>query len=125
MDAAAPTLTISRGRARRTIRRDASRLRVGAIADAVRVTIEGELDLLLSDEFETAVQHAREERPGRVVVDLRAVIFLDASGLRALLALRNTARREGWAFELVEGPPNVDRIFSLTATRSLFVWQAA
>src|SRR4051812_12493208 len=57
-----------------------------------------------------------------VVVDLRGVTFLDSYGLRVLLSLRNAAARDGFRLVLVPGPAAVQRLFELSATRTLFDW---
>jgi anti-anti-sigma regulatory factor len=45
------------------------------------------------------------------------------SGLRLLLALRSDAQRDGHILRLVPGSPEVQRIFALTGTRTLFEWR--
>jgi anti-anti-sigma factor len=51
------------------------------------------------------------------------VEFLDSMGLRVLLSLRNDAKRDGHSLVLVPGPRAVQRVFALTATRTLFDWR--
>jgi len=48
---------------------------------------------------------------------------MDSTGLRLLISLRNTAKREGHRLMVVPGPRQVQRIFDLTATRGLFDWR--
>lgn len=82
----------------------------------------GDLDLAVADAFERQIRELG--RDGRVVViDLRRVGFVDSSGLRALLTLRNDAKRNHHRLVLVPGPPAVRRVFHLTATRGLFDWR--
>jgi anti-anti-sigma factor len=84
----------------------------------------GDLDLAVADAFERQIRELGRE--GRIVViDLRGVDFLDSSGLRSLLALRNDAKRNHHQLVLVPGPPPVRRVFHLTATRGLFDWREA
>jgi anti-anti-sigma factor len=52
-----------------------------------------------------------------VVVDLRAVTFMDSSALHVLL---RAAQRLGSRLHLVPGPPHVNRVFELTATWERF-----
>ena len=59
----------------------------------------------------------------RVVIDLRGVGFVDSMGLRVLLSLRNDAKRDGHSLVLIPGSPAVQRVFALTATRTLFDWR--
>jgi anti-anti-sigma factor len=58
-----------------------------------------------------------------MLLDLRGVEFLDSTGLRILLSVRNTALREGYTLTVVPGPARVQRVFDLTGTRGLFAWR--
>lgn len=49
------------------------------------VTVGGELDLATVDRFEAVVTRAEERAGDRLVLDLREVVFMDSSGLRAIL----------------------------------------
>ena len=89
----------------------------------VVVTLYGELDLASSDVLEREVRQLRLTSGDRVAVDLSHVEFMDSTGLRLLISLRNTAKREGHRMVVVPGPPRVMRIFELTATRGLFDWR--
>ena len=60
---------------------------------------------------------------GHIVVDLRGLTFMDSAGLRLLLSLRNDASRDGFALTLIRGHRNVQRVFELTKTQSLFDWR--
>ena len=77
-----------------------------------------------ADALEREVQrHSRTAGIERIVVDLQAVTFMDASGLGALVSLRNAAKRHGQTFILIPGPSTVQRVFDITAMRSVFDWQ--
>lgn len=86
------------------------------------VTPRGELDLASADELTREVQQRWSAGADRVVVDLRPLEFIDSSGLRALLALREAAARERRHFALRPGRSVVQRIFDLTGTSDLFHW---
>ena len=88
----------------------------------VFLVLAGELDLVSAEVLERQVRKLRRGFDP-VVLDLSRVDFVDSTGLRLLLSLRNAARREGQRLVLVPGPPRVQRIFDLTATRSLFDWR--
>ena len=66
---------------------------------------------------------ARSAGSTRIVLDLRLVDFIDSTGLRVLLTLRNDIKRNGHALLLVPPQPAVRRIFAITGTRGLFDWQ--
>jgi anti-sigma B factor antagonist len=89
----------------------------------VAVVPDGDLDLSTVDQVEREVDALRAAGFDRIVLDLRRVAFLDSSGLRLLLGLRNTARRTGLDLQLIPGPREVQRVFELTATHSLFDWR--
>lgn len=80
---------------------------------AVRITVEGELDLATAPAVEAALREPVDGDLERRVLDLRAVTFMDSSGLRTILSANGAARREGWSLQIVPGPPAVQRIFEI------------
>jgi anti-anti-sigma factor len=88
----------------------------------LRIAPEGDLDLAAGRILEGEIRQRKSPSTERVVVDLRGVGFLDSTGLRVLISLRNDAKRGGHDLTLVAGPPTVQRVFQLTATRGLFNW---
>jgi anti-anti-sigma factor len=86
-------------------------LRTGG-SRAAWVDVSGELDMLtspqLANTFKEAELHAR-----LVVLDMRAVSFMDCSGLRVLLAA-STEFEWGGARLMVVASSAVDRILTLT-----------
>lgn len=90
----------------------------------VAVIPAGELDLASAGLVEDEVRELRRVGFDRIVIDLRRLGFLDSTGLRSLLTLRNDAKRDGHRLELVPGPRQVQRVFDITATRGLFDWRA-
>jgi anti-anti-sigma factor len=89
----------------------------------VAVVPTGELDLVSVDAVDREVRELVRAGFDQIVLDLRRITFLDSSGLRLLLSLRNDAAREGHKLRLVPGPAEVQRVFQLTATRHLFSWR--
>ena len=53
------------------------------------------------------------ERGASVVLDLDELTFIDASGIRLVLAAAEDARRDGWAFTVKHGSRQVRRVFVL------------
>jgi anti-sigma B factor antagonist len=76
----------------------------------VRIALAGELDLSAVARVEPALREAESKRR---VLDLRDLTFMDSSGLRMILAAGAAARREGWALQIVPGPPAVQRVFEI------------
>ena len=72
--------------------------------------LAGELDLGNIGQVEPVL---REAGVRRRVLDLRELTFMDSSGLQLILAANAAARREGWALQIVPGPPAVQRVFQI------------
>ena len=87
-------------------------VRAQALERAHVVAPRGELDLFTVEEVEAAL---RERRPAcdRVVLDLRAVTFLDTSGMRLVVEAVHELDRAGVGFAVVRGGPEVQRLFAL------------
>jgi anti-sigma B factor antagonist len=81
------------------------------------VALRGELDLLATSELEPELARLAEE-PGvaEVSLDLRALDFLDSSGLRAVLLGSRLLAENDRRLVLVRGPSPVQRVFELTRT---------
>jgi anti-anti-sigma factor len=64
------------------------------------VEVRGEIDVANSDRLRDVLFDAGRERPEAVVVDLVYVTFIDSTGIGALVAGYNNARRYGVPFVL-------------------------
>ena len=84
----------------------------------------GELDAGSATELDRTVRDLRAGGAEALVLDLRALTFVDSAGLRLLLSMRNDAKRDGHDLTLIPGSREVQRVFELTATRTLFDWRA-
>jgi anti-sigma B factor antagonist len=79
------------------------------------VTLTGELDLATVDAAERELTQAERET-GLVLLDLRAVSFMDSTGLHMVVhAARRLAERNG-RLVLLYPPHPVHRIFEITGT---------
>jgi anti-sigma B factor antagonist len=87
---------------------------------AVRFELRGDLDLAHAYTFDEELRRIEETRPTVVVLDLRALTFLDSCGLSRLLAARRRARRLGHRLVLVRGSATVQRLFALAAVDEAF-----
>lgn len=85
---------------------------------SVRVVLEGELDIagapLLTDALQDIDSGARRVIPRSVILDLRAVTFVDSAGLHALIEAADACREQGREMVVVRGPAQVERVFALT-----------
>ena len=101
------------------------RLDVEPERDVVRVCPHGEVDLATIGAIREKVDEMTALGFRRVALDLRGVTFLDSTGVRLTLELREDALSEAWEFAVVEGPAPVQRIFELTGVRALIPFIAA
>ncbi|MFZ2114376.1 MAG: STAS domain-containing protein [Solirubrobacteraceae bacterium] len=81
---------------------------------AVRVSLQGELDLSSARQTEEHFAAIDEQAPARVVVDLSGLAFIDSSGLRMLLLADARAREHGYELVLLAGSEPVQRVFEMT-----------
>jgi len=84
---------------------------------ALVVAPRGDLDLESAPAVQATLDQ-REPSDSRVVLDLRAVEFLDTSGLRLIVRCAEQARRDGFSFEVVRGSRHVQRIFAIAGLDS-------
>jgi anti-sigma B factor antagonist len=86
--------------------------------DTARVRPRGELDIdtapLLGVEFD----ELRAEGFRRLILDLRALDFMDSSGLRWILEYDAEGREAGFSLAVIQGSPTIRRVFELTQTIS-------
>jgi anti-anti-sigma factor len=84
--------------------------------DAVRVVALGELDAATVPLLDAQIGELREAGFPRLRLDLSQLGFIDSTGVHLLLRWDAEARRDGFAIELVQGAPAVQRVFELTGT---------
>lgn len=101
------------------------------IADTISVTIPvtdvapidrvvlmaGPVDLSTVDERiweANRVLETADGAPGRLVVDLGDVTFMDSTGVGALIAIRNLAHSRNHPLFLRRTPPRISRLISMT-----------
>ena len=80
---------------------------------AVVVTPVGEVDLATVPQVREELRAASGEAR-RVVLDLRAVTFMDSSGLRLLVEVQRTAEADGLTLVVVRGPESLQRLLALS-----------
>ena len=74
----------------------------------------GELDLSSAPELEAELERAWQSQVEAVIVDLRAVSFMDSTGLRVILNANQTARAKDVQLAIVDGSDQVRKLFDLT-----------
>jgi anti-sigma B factor antagonist len=73
--------------------------------EVVRVRPVGELDLSTGPELRDHVAELVAVGFEHLVIDLRGLSFIDATGVSLLLSLAAQARRERWRLSLIRGRP--------------------
>ena len=89
-------------------------------AAPVTVTITGALDVATLPRVREQLEQVLAGRPARVVVDLSACTFVDASALALLLDVHRRLSRAGGVLTLRGSCPRVLRLLSLTGLRRVF-----
>jgi anti-anti-sigma factor len=76
----------------------------------VLIDLRGELDIAVNDGLhEFLVDTIKTRRPPRVIVSLQHVVFVDSTGMGALVAGYNAAKEAGVGFELRQIAPFVEK----------------
>jgi anti-sigma B factor antagonist len=82
--------------------------------EGVRLTITGDVDLAAIPALERARNTALDGQPGKLLVDLSGVDFVDSSGLKFLLQTERVARDRGCAISLLRPTGHAMRVFVVT-----------
>ncbi len=83
------------------------------------LTLSGELDVANSKALKHELLTA-QARVRQIIVDLRALEFIDSSGLHVLMDAERGCRAHGCDLVLRRGGPNIQRLFELTSTLESF-----
>ena len=79
----------------------------------VVLTLAGDIDVTTADVARAAARRCLGERPARLSLDLRAVTFCDAAGVRALRQARQEAAAARAEFRIIAPSPVVVRVLTL------------
>lgn len=80
----------------------------------VIIVVAGELDPHTAPRFEDALREALGAEPGRVVLELSGVTFMDSSGLRVVLAAHEDLAARGIQVVLRSPSDPVRRLLEIT-----------
>ncbi|MEU1779380.1 STAS domain-containing protein [Streptomyces abikoensis] len=89
---------------------------------AVVMELVGEIDILAEQTLGPRMEGVASRCRGELVLDLRAVTFLDASGVRLLLRVRARAARCGARLRVVRGGAMVSKVVRIAGVEAAFVW---
>lgn len=90
------------------------RVEVSEEGQGIVIALSGELDLASSPALEEALERVFDSDTKLVVIDLRALEFMDSTGLSIIVKARQTADDRERQLFLTNGPPQVQRLLSLT-----------
>ena len=85
------------------------------------LALSGELDLALAADIVSAGSECLAESTTQtLIVDLRAVTFIDSTAIGSLVHLRNAALERGKQLELSHMPERVDKLLKITGLDQVF-----
>ena len=87
------------------------------------VEVSGELDLASALTLQAALAEIEYSSIQRVLLDLTHLSFIDARGLRVVVALHAMCQEHGVALTIRRGPRGVQRVFELTQTDRLLEFE--
>ena len=91
--------------------------------ERVIVRLGGELDVATAPAVAAAVGELLDAGFGRLVVDLRALSFVDSAGIHTLLSAQRSAAERRRALSVIRGPEQVQRAFVLTGAEPLLAFE--
>jgi anti-sigma B factor antagonist len=91
--------------------------------DVAIVQPHGELDLATVETLRAALDGV--ENPGRLVLDLRGLSFIDSTGLHLLVALHSRAQRDGFQLTLVAPAAPADKAIQVSGVDQALPFVAA
>jgi anti-sigma B factor antagonist len=84
---------------------------------AAVIFLGGEFDLSGAARFWAGISEALATKPPSLTVEARGLIFIDVSGLRALVRAREAADEAGVTFRVREPSPALRRIVEVAGTQ--------
>ena len=88
-----------------------------ATPEAMRVIADGELDIATVPALEAAMAGARLSGAGALILDLSGVMFIDSSGVKALIDCAQQAQQPDAPTLSIVSSPQVDRVIEITGLR--------
>jgi anti-anti-sigma factor len=82
--------------------------------NVVHLVALGELDLATADQLRAQLNELLTAGFKRLIIDLRQLTFIDSTGLALLVRYHEAAQNNGWQLSLIQGPPQIQRLFKLT-----------
>lgn len=84
------------------------------------VTLEGEIDISVTDLIRGKFKSLIDEKRKVVIVDMSKVPYIDSSGLGMLVEVRQEMEKYGGEIRLMRLTPDVKKVFELTRLNNFF-----
>ncbi|GHF42187.1 hypothetical protein GCM10010218_24150 [Streptomyces mashuensis] len=97
-------------------------LRERVVGGAVVAELLGEIDIFAEQTLAPRLESLATRCRGDLVVDLRGVTFLDASGIRLLLRTHLRATARGARLRVVRGGPMATKVIRIAGVEQAFTW---
>ena len=111
-------------RASRSARQDQLTVATRRIGERVAlVAVAGELDLATAPLLAAALRRVAQPQ-GSVRIDLRGLVFMDSTGMRAILEAHRDAARDGWTLRLGRALEPVQRVFVMAGIEKLLPFES-
>ncbi|MCX5387174.1 STAS domain-containing protein [Streptomyces sp. NBC_00083] len=95
-------------------------LRARTVGGTIIIELHGELDMLAQGELGPRIHALVCREATEAILDLRAVTFLDAGGIRLLLAVRDQVARRGGSLRLIRGAPRIAQVLRIVRLDTAF-----
>jgi anti-anti-sigma factor len=79
----------------------------------VTIVLAGEADVSSADQLRDVLFDAVAQRPGRITVDVRGLVFIDSTGIGTLVAARQAALQHRCALQVANTRGQVRRVLSI------------
>lgn len=96
------------------------RIRTTREAQQTVVQLEGEIDLRSSPDLRSTLLELIDRAPGRVIVDLSGIAYMDSSGVGTLVEMKRRLERNGGRLILAALQPRVRSVFEITRLDKFF-----
>lgn len=83
-------------------------------SSGVVLALSGELDLATAPQLDRRLRDLGEPRPGRLLLDLRGLEFMDSVGLASIIRAQRSADAHGHRLSLRRGASQVERLIELS-----------
>ncbi len=90
------------------------------ISDGIILRPAGEIDLSCAAMLRSRLSKVQEGKPGRLIIDLSAVPYMDSSGVATLVEAMQIARRNGSTLVLCALQSKVRSIFEIARLDMVF-----